>query len=95
MNLNLFPIVPSFALAILMKSLAKEKMWSWHSTPYSNEKISRCIDLHEIPGYGPRFTWSNKRHGEDFTKEKLDRVLANARGMEFLPGSNYHVILAL
>lgn len=52
-------------------------------------------EIHQIPGYGPRFTWSNKKHGEAFTKEKLDMALANDKGMELLPGSKYHTLPTL
>lgn len=34
-------------------------------------------ELFELDYRGPRFTWTNGREGLDFTKEKLDRVVAN------------------
>jgi ribonuclease HI len=33
--------------------------------------------LHELDCRGPLFTWDNGREGDDFTKERLDRVFAN------------------
>ncbi|XP_042969117.1 uncharacterized protein LOC122301806 [Carya illinoinensis] len=49
--------------------------------PYSQiEDFRRAVeacDLSDIHSQGPQFTWSNNRSGGDFTKERLDRVMAN------------------
>jgi hypothetical protein len=35
-------------------------------------------------GYrSPKFTWSNCREGDDFTKERFDRVVANCGRCQF------------
>jgi hypothetical protein len=34
-------------------------------------------DLQELECRGPIYTWNNGRDGEEFTKERLDRVVAN------------------
>lgn len=36
-------------------------------------------DLHDIGWSGDKFTWSNKHGDESFTKECLDRVMANTQ----------------
>jgi hypothetical protein len=33
--------------------------------------------LSDMGATGPKFTWHNGRQGRDFTKERLDRVVAN------------------
>lgn len=40
--------------------------------------------LHEINTFGVRFTWSNNRYDCNYTKEKLDRVLASKDGLATL-----------
>ncbi|XP_018809354.2 uncharacterized protein LOC108982439 [Juglans regia] len=51
------------------------------SRPYKQiEDFRQAVEycgLHDIHSYGERFTWSNNRSGNDFTKEKIDRVFGN------------------
>lgn len=49
-------------------------------------------DLSDIPAKGPKFTWSNNQHGFAFTKEKLDRVVANLEALELFLGSCYSIL---
>lgn len=58
------------------------------------EAIESCW-LSKIPTFELKFTWSNKRRGVGFTKEKLDRVLANHNGMSLLPDSACEVLPTL
>lgn len=51
--------------------------------------------LSGIPTKGPKFTCFNHRQGEGFTKEKLDRSLANPKGMEIFSSFYCHVLSAL
>ncbi|KAF5445284.1 hypothetical protein F2P56_034346 [Juglans regia] len=51
------------------------------SRPYKHiEDFRQAVEycgLHDIHSYGQRFTWSNNRSGNDFTKEKIDRAFGN------------------
>lgn len=55
------------------------------------EALSYC-ELSDIPNEGQKFTWSNNKQGAEFTKEKLDRVVANPSAMNIFPGSFYIVL---
>lgn len=55
------------------------------------EAIENC-GLSEIPTYGSKFTWSNKRRGAHFTKEKWDRVMANREAVATLASSVCNVL---
>jgi hypothetical protein len=49
------------------------------------------IDL----GYmGSRYMWSNKRHDEGFTKEHLDRAIANQSWCDLFPSLSVYVLAA-
>lgn len=39
-------------------------------------------NLHDLGWRGGKFTWSNKHGGQSFTKEKLDRTIANPQWFE-------------
>ncbi|KAL2932562.1 hypothetical protein RDABS01_000300, partial [Bienertia sinuspersici] len=45
------------------------------------------LGLKDIPMEGHFYTWSNRRDGDDFLEEKLDRVLANNEWLNFFPDS--------
>lgn len=48
----------------------------------------RLMDL----GYrGQKFTWNNGREGEDFIKERLDRVVANEAWCDIFPKADISV----
>lgn len=51
--------------------------------------------LSDLPTAGQRFTWSNKRQGAAFTKERIDRAMANQAGFNPFPGSNCLVLAAI
>lgn len=51
--------------------------------------------LSSIPTRCPKFTWSNYRQGEGFIKEKMDRSVANPKGMDIFSISYFHVLSAL
>lgn len=58
------------------------------------EVIESCT-LSGIPTNGPKYTWSNNRQGKAYTKEKLDRALANPKGLEVFSESHCKVLPAL
>lgn len=41
--------------------------------------------LSDLGVSGPKFMWHNGGHGSDFTKERLDRVVANQQCCKFFP----------
>jgi exonuclease III len=44
-------------------------------------------------GYsGPKYTWTNGRHGTDFTKERLDRAVANGEWCSIFPDVEVSVL---
>ncbi|KAL2892477.1 DELLA protein GAIP-B [Bienertia sinuspersici] len=45
------------------------------------------LGLKDIPIEGRFYTWSNRRDGDDFLEEKLDRVLANNEWLNVFPDS--------
>jgi hypothetical protein len=51
--------------------------------------------LFEIPCRGSVFTWNNGKEGDDFTKEKLDRVVANHAWHNLFPNVDSSVELVL
>lgn len=51
--------------------------------------------LSEIPIYGQKFTWSNNRIVVDFTKECLDKVMANQSEMDLFLKSSCTFLLAI
>lgn len=53
------------------------------------------LNIKDVLSYRLKFTWSNKRHGAGFTKEKLDRVMANSEGLVVLPDSTCNVLPAV
>ncbi|KAF5447472.1 hypothetical protein F2P56_033026 [Juglans regia] len=61
--------------------------------PYSMMEVFRSamVDskLNEVPFEGDYFTWSNRREGLHFTKEKLDRALGNLSWFSLFP--DYYV----
>ncbi|XP_056698540.1 uncharacterized protein [Spinacia oleracea] len=48
-----------------------------------------ACDLHDVPFSGPRFTWSNKRDGEDLIMERLDRVYATTQWFDSYPNGKF------
>lgn len=47
-------------------------------------KLEFC-DLYELGYRGPKFTWWNCRDGNEFIKEKIDRVVANPEWCTMFP----------
>lgn len=95
-ELKPLPNCPQFYFGDFNEITSQRKKYSAGIQPLKQMKkfqdaLLSC-ELHEIHGYDPRFTQSNKRLGKAFTKEKLDQVLANNRGMELLHGSKYHTL---
>ncbi|XP_059451134.1 uncharacterized protein LOC132181929 [Corylus avellana] len=45
------------------------------------EALEFC-NLHDLQYSGPKFTWSNKRGGDDFVQERLDRATTNGEWLE-------------
>lgn len=44
------------------------------------EDFQRALEdcrLHDLGFKGPKYTWSNGRHGRDYTLERLNKVVAN------------------
>lgn len=58
------------------------------------EVIESCT-LSSIPTNGPKYTWFNNRQGQAYTKEKLNRALANPKGLEVFLESHFKVLPAL
>ncbi|XP_042972741.1 uncharacterized protein LOC122304536 [Carya illinoinensis] len=50
--------------------------------------------LREVPFQGDFFTWSNKREGDSFTKEKLDRALGNQAWFDCFPDCHISTLAA-
>lgn len=46
------------------------------------EALHHC-GLTDLPTVGSKFTWANNRHRQNFTKEKLDRAMANQALLNF------------
>jgi hypothetical protein len=52
--------------------------------------VEHC-ELHDIEFWGPMFTWSNNQDGNLYTKECLDRPLANLEWHMLHPIANVQV----
>jgi hypothetical protein len=48
-------------------------------------------ELHDMGFKGPKYTWCNFRDGQDFIKERLDRVVANAGWLSTHPTADVEV----
>ncbi|XP_042958050.1 uncharacterized protein LOC122293561 [Carya illinoinensis] len=63
----------------------KEKQGA-SSRPYNQiEAFRQAVEicgLYDVHHLGQYFTWSNNRRGEDFTKERIDRAMANKEWQE-------------
>ena len=55
------------------------------------QKALEDCDLADLGYHGPKYTWSNCREGGDFTKERLDRVVANRRLCEIFQDAEVSV----
>lgn len=53
------------------------------------EAIAHC-GLSDIRSFGQKYTWSSNRRMVVFTKEMIDRVMANQDGMALFLVSYYH-----
>ena len=53
------------------------------------ECLSRC-GLFDLGYVGQRYTWSNERAGEQRTKLRLDRIVANESWMDIFPFASVH-----
>lgn len=65
--------------------------YSRMAVPSKVQEFQCCIGdigLVDIHGFGPTFTWSNKRV-DGFLARKLDRAMANSLWLDILP--NYEV----
>jgi endonuclease/exonuclease/phosphatase (EEP) superfamily protein YafD len=51
-------------------------------------------NLHDLGYKGARFTWTNCRQGGGFTKERLDRALANAEWRTLYQEVTVHILAA-
>lgn len=58
------------------------------------EALEFC-DLSDVKAWGPSFTWSNNRTYEGFTKEMLDRVVANLEWHQLFSSFIVLVLLAI
>ncbi|XP_042988623.1 uncharacterized protein LOC122316153 [Carya illinoinensis] len=58
------------------------------------EAIMDC-SLNPIKTQGPKFTWANNRRDGNFTKEKLDRAMANLNWLQNFSESCCHVLPAM
>ncbi|XP_042952137.1 uncharacterized protein LOC122289225 [Carya illinoinensis] len=67
--------------------------------PYKQmEEFREAIEFYSIesiPTKGNRYTWSNNRIGRGFTKEKLDRALANPEWKARFPNGICQVLTAM
>lgn len=50
-----------------------------------------CL-LSDLGAKRPKFTWNNGRHGRDYTKERLDRVVASKKWCDFFPHAEVTVL---
>jgi len=59
---------------------AAEKTSSSYRSPRQMQEFKKALEdcnLSDLGSLGPRFTWSNGRYGPDFSRERLDRAVAN------------------
>lgn len=52
-------------------------------------------ELHDLGYRGSKFTWSNGREGAEFTKERLDRMVANQEWCDLFPFINISIEAAV
>ena len=68
-------------------------MFISNTSPFSQPKclsfLSRC-GLFDLGYVGQRYTWSNERAGEQRTKLRLDRIVANESWMDIFPFASVH-----
>jgi hypothetical protein len=57
------------------------------------DTVEMC-HLYDLGFSGPKFTWSNKRHDEYFTQERLDRAMANSAWIDVFPRNHVEVVAA-
>ena len=65
---------------------------SLHSPPYSQMdefcKVLEVCQLADLGFQGNKFTWTNRRPGEEYTKQRLDRAVANRDWVEKFSASS-------
>ena len=57
------------------------------------ETLEKC-NLNDLGYMGSRCMWNNKRHDKGFTKEHLDRAVANRSWCELFPSVSVYVLAA-
>ncbi|XP_042962496.1 uncharacterized protein LOC122296768 [Carya illinoinensis] len=69
------------------------------SRPYKQieefRKVVEVCDLRDIHHQGHYFTWSNNRRGRHFTKERIDRALANKEWHELFSNASCTTLAAI
>ncbi|XP_041025435.1 uncharacterized protein LOC121265832 [Juglans microcarpa x Juglans regia] len=79
--------------------LLQEKKYGAALRPYSQMEAFRLAmeecELSDLGYMGDRFTWRNNREGQQFTKERLDRGLANSRWQDLFPSHSVSHEIAL
>ncbi|XP_042983266.1 uncharacterized protein LOC122312668 [Carya illinoinensis] len=67
--------------------------------PYKQiEKFRQALEqcgIRDLTYSGQRYTWSNNRRGRGFTKERIDRAMANREWLELFPSALCHVMTAV
>ncbi|KAG6676484.1 hypothetical protein I3842_15G153700 [Carya illinoinensis] len=79
--------------------LHQEEKQGAGSRPYKQieefRKVVEICDLRDIHHQGHHFTWSNNRRGKDFTKERIDRALANKEWHELFSSATCTALAAI
>lgn len=75
--------------------LLSEKSSSSYRSPCQMQAFKNALEdshLSDLGYRGPRFTWCNGRYGEDFTRERLDRAVANGEWTNLFDVVEVHVL---
>jgi endonuclease/exonuclease/phosphatase family metal-dependent hydrolase len=72
-----------------------EKSSSSYRSPSQMQAFKKALEdshLSDLGFLGPRFTWCNGRYGEDLTRERLDRAVANGEWTNLFDVVEVHVL---